>query len=150
MISILELSEAIAARIHERWPERTIYRDVCPADFERPSFFLSCNVWEQTPEMGLLSMTAKLELEIFDEADEYYVTASERLMETQEEVLALFAGGNLAVADRHITVVAEGHGREPESAFMLITAEWMDCAEAKGPEFPAMDEFDFDFMTEKE
>lgn len=41
-MTYIDLLEAIAGKIAALWPERTIYRDFCPADFKRPSSFL----WE--------------------------------------------------------------------------------------------------------
>lgn len=36
-----EILNAINDRLLERWPDRTVYVDVCPVDFDRPSFWLT-------------------------------------------------------------------------------------------------------------
>ena len=36
-----EILNAINDRLLERWPDRTVYVDVCPVDFDRPSFWLA-------------------------------------------------------------------------------------------------------------
>ena len=39
-----DLMEAIAAKVAKLWPARMLYRDFCPADFQRPSSFLYVTV----------------------------------------------------------------------------------------------------------
>lgn len=34
-----EILDAVNARLLEKWPERTVYINVCPEDYERPSFW---------------------------------------------------------------------------------------------------------------
>ena len=36
-----EILDAVNARLLEKWPERTVYINVCPEDYERPSFWLA-------------------------------------------------------------------------------------------------------------
>ena len=36
----IDIVDAINARLTEKWPARTVYLDVCPVDFDRPSFWL--------------------------------------------------------------------------------------------------------------
>ena len=39
-MDLLDLVNAINTRLVEKWPDRTVYIDVCPVDFARPSFWL--------------------------------------------------------------------------------------------------------------
>ena len=43
-----EILNAINDRLLERWPDRTVYVDVCPVDFDRPSFWLTVEKNGQT------------------------------------------------------------------------------------------------------
>ena len=43
-----EILNAINDRLLERWPDRTVYVDVCPVDFDRPSFWLAVEKNGQT------------------------------------------------------------------------------------------------------
>ena len=36
-----EILDAINLLLVEKWPNRTVYVDVCPVDFDRPSFWLA-------------------------------------------------------------------------------------------------------------
>lgn len=125
-MTYLDLADAVAERIGERWPRRLVYRDVCPADFERPSFFLQ--VLEAEPSDAnavLVRWTVRLLLVVYDEKDDYYVTSSERLMKLQQELLRLFGAGWLRVDGRAVRLSATAVGREPGEAFLEFNASWL-------------------------
>ena len=44
-----EILDAVNARLLEKWPERTVYINVCPEDYERPSFWLEVTRDDRTP-----------------------------------------------------------------------------------------------------
>lgn len=124
-MTLMELGDALAERICSRWPDRLIYRDVCPADYARPSFFLQMTRAEASDVNTLLQgWDAEWSLEIFDEKDDDYVTSSERLMETQAAVLALFGAGYVRCCGRAVSVLAVAEGREPEAAFVTFRCNW--------------------------
>ncbi|MBC5736078.1 hypothetical protein [Lawsonibacter faecis] len=124
-MTLMELGDALGERICSRWPDRIIYRDVCPADFERPSFFLQMTRAEASDANALLQgWDAEWSLEIFDEKDDDYVSSSERLMETQAAVLTLFGAGYVRCCGRAVSVLAVAEGREPESAFVTLRCNW--------------------------
>ena len=43
-----EILDAINLRLLKKWPDRTVYVDVCPVDFDRPSFWLAVEEDGQT------------------------------------------------------------------------------------------------------
>lgn len=49
-----EILNAINDRLLERWPDRTVYVDVCPVDFDRPSFWLAVEKMDRQTQTGCL------------------------------------------------------------------------------------------------
>lgn len=131
-----DLAEAIAERVAGKWPERIIYRDVCPENFDRPSFFLQTLECEpEDANASLVSWDAKLLLILYDEKDDHYETSSERLQAIQTEIFRLFAAP-LRVGDRVVLVHAKGVGREPGEAYVELSSSWMDGRDTGAPEAP--------------
>lgn len=123
----IELAEAVAEVLSARWPERVVYRDVCPAEFERPSFFLYVAAAEPTDaNADLIRWTAELRLIIYDQKDDHYETSSERLLAVQAEVFRLLSVP-IPVGDRRIKVNAKGDGRDPGEAYASLAATWLDA-----------------------
>ena len=44
-----EILDAVNARLLEKWPERTVYINVCPEDYDRPSFWLEVTRDQRLP-----------------------------------------------------------------------------------------------------
>jgi hypothetical protein len=139
-MSSFAVMEAIACLLADLWPERIIYRDFCPYDFERPSFFLwTTKEQREVRSLHLVEVNASFMLEIFCATDEYDVSSTEELRLVQADVLELLAGPKIKVSDsdtgedRYITITAMAAGQEPGSAFVQIQANWMD-SKAASPE----------------
>lgn len=126
-ITFADVSEAIAAVLSRKWPERTIYRDVCPTDHERPAFFLQCGKTSMAPEsLALWRFKAEYLLIQYDEKDEFYEVSAERLLMEQVQVLALFSAPVLEVEGRYPSMTAvAGEGRDADTAFVTIRVEWL-------------------------
>ena len=41
-----EILDAINLLLVSKWPDRTVYVDVCPVDFNRPSFWLTVEKYD--------------------------------------------------------------------------------------------------------
>ena len=48
MMELQDILDAINKKLVEKWPKRTVYIDVCPVDFARPSFWLTVEQYTQT------------------------------------------------------------------------------------------------------
>lgn len=129
-ITFADISDAIAAVLAGQWPDRIIYRDVCPACYEQPSFFLQCVKTSAEPENRCLwRCQADYLLIQYDRRDEYYEVSAERLLKEQVRVLALFSAPVLEVAGRYPSVAAvAGEGRDPDAAFVTIHVQWLGPA----------------------
>ena len=79
-MELQDLLDAINAKLIEKWPNRTVYIDVCPVDFVRPSFWLTVEQYTQTDANRLLvKREVRLRLTIYDEKDEHYESSWRRL-----------------------------------------------------------------------
>ncbi len=126
-INQIDLCEAIAAKLVALWPTRTLYRDFCPSDFQRPSGFLYVTQAGFTDAaLGLVKWDVELELEIFCATDSYDEQSTEQLRQEQAAVLEAFGGPSLPVGDRHVTVAALADGAGPGAAYVKFSASWMD------------------------
>lgn len=142
-MTLNDVVEAVNERLVLRWPDRTVYLDVCPVDFQRPGFWLRDIRGRQeilTP--FLVRRTLSLELVIYDEVDDHYEASALRLMEDGAAVFDLLAPP-LRAGDRCVTLTVEALGREPDAAFFALSGEWLDDRPgAEDPEGgPLMEEF---------
>lgn len=98
-----DLMEAIAAKVAKLWPARMLYRDFCPADFQRPSSFLYVVDASYTDaNRYLVNWNFEAELTLYSETDSYTVESTEALRMDQLAVLNAFADPNIQVGDRSL------------------------------------------------
>lgn len=75
-----DILDAINRLLVEQWPTRTVYVDVCPVDFERPSFWLAVEKDDQTDaNRVLIRHDLQLRLTLYDQLDEHYEASWYRL-----------------------------------------------------------------------
>lgn len=149
-----DLTEAISTRIAGLWPERMLYRDFCPADFQRPSGFLYVTRAEYADaNLFLVQWTYEAELELYAATDSYSVESTEALRADQLAVLALFGGPGLQVGDRTVLVQVSAEAPGPGVAYVRFNASWIDgrpSMEEPAEEAPLMEHFKWNVSTEKE
>ena len=138
-----EILDAVNARLLEQWPGRTVYRDVCPVDFDRPSFWLWTErhpITDATRFLQRHDLTARLT--IFDQLDEHAEASWERLSREADEAMALLTPV-LSVGERELKLNLTAMPRQPDSATILITASWMDARPglAGDEDIPAADSY---------
>ena len=122
----LDILDAINGKLVERWPERTVYVDVCPVDFDRPSFWLAVEQDEQTDaNRFLVRHDIRLKLTIYDQLDEHYDASWYRLAGESDAVMELLTPV-LRVGSRHLKLNLKALPREADRSFLQITASWMD------------------------
>ena len=123
-----DLTEAIAAKIAALWPQRMLYRDFCPVDFQRPSGFLYVTDASYTDaNIALVAWHYEAELALFAATDAYTVESTEALRMDQLSVLDAFAVPALQVGDRAVIVNVAAEAPGPGEAYVRFTAEWMDA-----------------------
>ena len=135
-----DILDAINLRLLELWPERTVYVEACPVDFDRPSTWLQVQSHDQV-DAGrfLLRHTAVILLTLFDEQDDHYEANWQRLSRETDEVMVLLSPP-LEVGARRIRLGAKRLPRDPDHAQVQLTATWMDTMPGTGgSDTPAAD-----------
>ena len=123
MLTVKEIMDGVNTILVRLYPDRTVYTDVIPEKFERPSFFLR-------PEgRKVTSRTAGVvEVEqCIDEIGDRYETETARLYEVTETLTAAFLQrGALACGDRRLTADRIDVSRSLDVADVTITVIYQD------------------------
>ncbi len=142
MLKVLDILDAVNARLVEKWPDRTVYVDVCPVDFARPSFWLAVekNDWTDANRF-MIRHDLQMRLTLYDELDEHYDASWYRLAQETDQVMELLTPV-LQVGGRHLKLNLKALPRDPDRAYVQINAVWMDQRpEAGGKDIPAADSY---------
>ena len=132
MTTTTDILDAVNLRLLELWPERTVYAEACPVDFDRPSSWLQVQSHDQKDAGRFLQQhTAVILLTLFDELDDHYEAHWQRLSREADEVMCLLTPP-LKVGTRHICLGLKRLPREPDRAMLQLTAAWMDKMPATG------------------
>ena len=122
-----QVLDAINLLLVQHWPDRTVYVDVCPVDFDRPSFWIAVEKHEPTDaNRFLIKHDLQLRLTLYDELDEHYEASWHRLSKETDEVVELLSRV-LTVGDRHLKLTLTVLPRDPDRAYVQISASWMDA-----------------------
>jgi len=138
-----EILDAINLLLVERWPTRTVYVDVCPIDFERPSFWLAVEKHDLTDaNRFLIRNDLQLRLTLFDELDDHYEASWYRLSQETDIVTDLLCRV-LEVGERHLKLQLKVLPRDPDRAYVQINTSWMDNRPGMdtGASVPAADDY---------
>ena len=122
---------------------RTVYVDVCPIDFERPSFWLAVEKHDLTDaNRFLIRNDLQLRLTLFDELDDHYEASWYRLSQETDIVTDLLCRV-LEVGERHLKLQLKVLPRDPDRAYVQINTSWMDNRPGMdtGASVPAADDY---------
>ena len=126
-MEILDILDAVNARLVSRWPERTVYVDVCPMDFDRPSFWLTVEQWEQSDANArMVRRDVALKVTLYDAKDEHYDASWSRLAQEAQEVTELLTPP-LRLGGRALTFQIKAQPREPDAAFLILSTSFLDA-----------------------
>lgn len=128
MLSVKEIVDAVNRLVVRQYPDRTVYRDVCPEQFERPSIFIRPDERSiQSESVTGVSVTQSVLIQMIDQVDEHYEASTNRLYgECESIVNALLVRGVLDAADRHLTVDQVTVSRALDVADILLTVRYKD------------------------
>ena len=141
-MTVTAMMDAVNRRLVEKWPDRTVYVDVCPADFDRPSLWLAAEEHRQE-DAGrfLLRHTLRLRLTLFDRVDDHYEVSWRRLAEESETALKLLTPP-LAAEGRRVALKLTALPREADRAVLRMEAVWISPREeTPAAEAPAADRY---------
>lgn len=136
MTTTTDILDAINSKLLALWPDRTVYVEACPVDFERPSSWLQVQGHE-TADAGrfILRHTAVFMLTLFDELDDHYEAHWQRLSRDADAALAVLTPP-LPAGDRYIKLTLKRLPREPDRVQLQLSAVWMDEMPTTGDSKP--------------
>lgn len=136
-----EILDAVNARLLEKWPERTVYINVCPEDYERPSFWLEVTRDDRTPvTQRMTKRNVQIRLTLHDEADEHYDISWARLNNDVSACLKLMMQV-LHVGARRLLPQLQSMPRDVDRAAILLNFEFIESNEETAPEIPTADSY---------
>lgn len=132
MLKTTDILDTINERLVTRWPDRTVYVDVCPIDFDRPSFWLAVEKNDMTDaNRFMVRRDLQVRLTLYDQLDEHYEASWYRLAGDVDNAKKLLMTP-LAVSDsdtgrvRHLSLTLKALPRDPDRAYIQINTSWMD------------------------
>lgn len=142
MLTKTDILDAINTKLVAQWPERTVYVDVCPVDFERPSFWLYVQEDKTTDaSRACLRREMSVVLVLYDELDEDY-TASWARLNRDADAAARLLLPPLAVQGRMLTAAMRTRPREADKTAIELKYIWLDDrGDAAGQETPAAQDY---------
>ena len=85
-ITTTDILDAINLLLVQKWPERTVYVEACPVDFDRPAFWLRVLSHEQSDAGRFIQRhKALLQLTQYDALDDHYDASWARLSRETDE-----------------------------------------------------------------
>lgn len=141
MLSVADIQNAVESLLGERFPGETVYRDLAPTDFERPSFLVECGPVKMA-EAGrmTLDVTAAVKVKAFVPVDEYNNSQVAEIAQRMMAVLELFAAGYLALGDRALRVAGNEGNYDSDLATVTVTLSYRDDRPGEDEVFAAMGE----------
>ena len=125
MVKVNDIVSAINQKLVELDPISTVYTNLLPKDFLRPSFFI-----EMTPEAPLsitdanrstIAVTVGFTITCFVESDGHYNSDTSRIAERVDHVTEIFTEGYLQVGDRCLKVdITKGGVDFTESSISVV------------------------------
>lgn len=136
MVEITSVMDAINLRLVELWPTRTVYVDVCPQDFARPSSWLQ-SVQDDFALVGrgLYQRTMTVSITLFDQLDAHYEVSWSRLARDAAQVQRALLTP-LVVDGRHLIPMIETKPREADNALLLLHFDFLDNLDCPKPPEP--------------
>ena len=128
MLTVKEIMDGVNTILVRLYPDRTVYTDVFPEKFERPSFFLRPEGRKVTSRTaGVVEVEQMVTVQCIDEVGDRYETETARLYEVTETLTAAFLQrGALACGDRRLTADRIDISRSLDVADVTITVIYED------------------------
>lgn len=128
MLKIKEIMDGINAILVRLYPDRTVYVDVLPEQFERPSFFLRPAGRKITSStVAVVEVEQMVTVQCIDEVGDRYETETARLYGVTDTLTAAFLQrGALACGDRHLTADRVDVSRALDVADVTVIVTYED------------------------
>lgn len=126
MITLNDIVSAVKGKLLGKYPGETVYTNVVPSRFDRPSFLVEgLGLTLATESTGAVVLTARIHIVCLENVDDYHNSQTESLNIRQMAVMGLFAPLYLRVGDRALDVVKlEGGAVGQDWADVTVTLVW--------------------------
>ncbi len=139
MLSISDIQAAAEELLGQRFAGDTVYRDLAPRDFKRPSFLVECGpVKMEDAGCAALQIGLTVVITIFTAVDDYHNSHIGELQQRLMAVLELFAVGYLRVNDRALHVAGNEGDYQFDFATVRVTLSYADDRPGGEETFQAM------------
>lgn len=141
MLSVQQIMEGINAILVRLYPDRTVYTDVIPEKFERPSFFLRPSGRQvRSLTAAVVEVEQMITVQCIDVVGDRYETETARLYGVTDTLSAAFLQrGALVCADRRLTADRLDISRALDVADVTITVIYEDARPAPPVTQPAIE-----------
>lgn len=126
MITPNEYGDTIENLLKEAFPGETVYREIVPERFERPSNAVECEGFSGNTQISAdaIDTEVKMIVRTFVEVDAYHNSQFSALYRRAMTILGLFAGGYIEVSDPDT-----GEWRAPKVTASAVPPAGKDFAE---------------------
>lgn len=140
MLDSVKIMDAINRELVRQYPDYTVYLDLCPSNFERPSFLIEfITLSQDTANLSTVNQTAYYTVTCYDVVDDYDHSDTTRLLRLQHGVMNLFRSGALDVDGRHIKVSASTGGRDWDRSYVDLQFSYYDDRSDAEDDTPLME-----------
>lgn len=128
MLTVQQIMQGINAILVRLYPDRTVYIDVMPEKFERPSFFLRPAGRKITSRtVAVVEVEQMVTVQCIDEVGDRYETQTARLYDVTDTLTAAFLQrGAFHCGDRHLTADRVDVSRALDVADVTVTVTYED------------------------
>ena len=149
MLNQLQIAKSINAAMYKAGIEGKAYIQRCPANFDRPSYYIDA-VQEvvRSDNKRLVHVTSYFTLTYFPSLVGHQEFCSiDALINAHNAVMGVFRPGYLQVEDRAITIKSSSGGNADDRVYIELQAEYYDdrVDPAAQPEEPVADSIAIDF-----
>lgn len=140
-MTMLDVTDAVCALLHKRWPNREIYRNACPADTARPALLVETRTTGvKTMNRALYEESARFTVSSLGATDENGVTDVWALAGDEAAILQLLEKGYLRVEDRAVRVKVAEAMLESDRCKVGFDCSFIEERENCGDDYPLMQE----------
>ena len=150
MVTVNDIIKAINERLAEKYPEHTVYINLLPKDFQRPSFLIEqLDAVRTDVNRTTVAWLVEMSITGFVSVDGHYNSDVEGLTETQSSIMEIFTCGYLSVRDRSIPVPLVKGGNDFTECYVNLTFDYFDDRPEATEELPLIETIQTNFKLEE-
>ena len=145
-----DIITAVNGLIVKKYPDDTVYINLLPQDFDRPSFFIELIDDERVDvNRNTVEVTVDLSVTCYIDVDGHYNSDIESLIERLDSVSDMFTCGYLTVGDRYLAVTTERGDIDFTESYIGVQLNYFDDRPIQGEELPLIEAVKPNFELEE-